>query len=243
MSRLLADLRVLYHLAVKPVAGRDHAARLESFYAGQAESYDQFRQRLLPGRAELFQALPAPEAGRWIDLGAGTGANIEGLGDRLARLRRVTLVDLSPSLLQRAQRRITAQGWRNVETVEADATTYQPEEPADVVTLSYALTMIPDWFAALDNVWRMLRPGGWIGVVDFFVARKHPPAQEARHGWASRVGWPTWFAFDNVFLSPDHLPYLRWRFRSESCVESRARLPYLPLVRAPYYRFIGRKSG
>ena len=51
--RLASDLRVLYHLALKPVRGADHAARLDSFYAGQAEAYDAFRKRLLAGRAEL----------------------------------------------------------------------------------------------------------------------------------------------------------------------------------------------
>ena len=34
--------------------------------------------------------------------------------------------------------------------------------------------MIPDWFAAVDHAWRLLRPGGTIGVVDFYVGRKHP---------------------------------------------------------------------
>ena len=28
---LLSDLRVLYHIVAKPVRGKDHAARLESF--------------------------------------------------------------------------------------------------------------------------------------------------------------------------------------------------------------------
>ena len=34
----------------------------------------------------------------------------------------------------------------------------------DVVTFSYALTMIPDWRAAIRNAFRMLKPGGRIGV-------------------------------------------------------------------------------
>jgi len=45
-----SDLKILYHLALKPVRGKDHAARMESFYAGQADAYDDFRKRLLHGR-------------------------------------------------------------------------------------------------------------------------------------------------------------------------------------------------
>ncbi len=33
----LNDLKILYHLALRPVRGRDHAERMESFYSGQAE--------------------------------------------------------------------------------------------------------------------------------------------------------------------------------------------------------------
>ena len=93
----------------------------------------------------------------------------------LHKARKVYLVDLCDSLLAVARKRCEARGWKNVEAVSADATTFRPAAgAADVVTFSYSLTMIPDWFAAIDNALAMLRPGGTIGVTDFFVARKYP---------------------------------------------------------------------
>src|SRR3954447_9778288 len=74
---LASDLRTLYHLALKPVRGKDHAARMESFYAGQAGAYDDFRKRLLKGRQELWNRIPPPPGGTWIDMGGGTGANLD----------------------------------------------------------------------------------------------------------------------------------------------------------------------
>src|SRR3954447_16738703 len=74
---LASDLRTLYHLALKPVRGKDHAARMESFYSGQAGAYDDFRKRLLKGRQELWNLIPPPTGGTWIDMGGGTGANLE----------------------------------------------------------------------------------------------------------------------------------------------------------------------
>ncbi len=239
---LLSDLKVLFHLTLKPVRGKDHAARLESFYAGQAEIYDEFRRRLLHGREELWRDLPAPEGGVWVDLGGGTGANLEYLADRIHRLKKVYVVDLSPSLLEVARRRVAARGWTNVEAIEADATLFHPAEgSADVVTFSYSLTMIPDWFAAIDNARTMLKPGGHIGVVDFYVSRKYPPDGLKRHPWFTRTFWPAWFANDNVYLSPDHVHFLHRYFEPVHFSEHRAKVPYLPLLRAPYYRFIGRK--
>ena len=238
----LSDLKILYHLTLKPVRGRDHAARLESFYSGQAEAYDDFRKRLLKGRQELYSAIPLPDRGTWIDMGGGTGANLDYLGERLAALSKVYVLDLSPSLLEVAKKRIAARGWTNVETVEADATTFQPAAgPVDVVTFSYSLTMIPDWFAAIENALAILKPGGLIGVVDFYVSRKFPRDGLVRHGWLTRTFWPAWFSMDNVFPSPDHVPFLHRHFEPLKFEEHRSKVPYLPLARMPYYLFVGRK--
>jgi S-adenosylmethionine-diacylgycerolhomoserine-N-methlytransferase len=241
---LAADLRVLYRLALAPVHGATHAERLESFYRGQATGYDDFRKRLLHGREQLFASLPTPQNGVWIDMGAGTGSNLEFLGDRVKSLNEVYLVDLAPSLLSVARERIAQKGWTNVVTVTADATRFAPPERlADVITFSYSLTMIPDWFAAIEQAWRLLRPGGTIGVVDFYVARKHPESARARHSWFVRHFWPTWFAADNVFPNADHLPYLQRRFETQVVGEAFAPIPYLPLLKAPYYTFVGRKAN
>lgn len=241
---LFSDLKILYHLTLKPIRGKDHAARLESFYGGQAEAYDDFRKRLLRGREELIQAVPLPEGGVWVDMGGGTGANLEFFGDKLSRLKKVYVVDLSPSLLKVAAKRMEARGWTNAEAIEADATVWQPPEaPVDVVTFSYSLTMIPDWFAAIDNAIQMLKPGGLIGVVDFYVSRKFPKDGLKRHRWMTRNFWPVWFGNDNVFPSADHVPYLHRHFEPLHFDERMAKVPYIPLGRTPYYTFVGRKRG
>ena len=239
---LASDLRVLYHLLLKPVRGADHAARMESFYAGQAAAYDGFRNRLLQGRQALFGSISLPADGLWVDLGGGTGSNQELLGPQIAQARKVYIVNLSSSLLKVASQRIARNGWNNVQTVRADATTFRPADgPADLVTLSYSLTMIPDWFAAIENACAMLKPGGLVGVVDFHVARKHPAEGMAKQSWFTRSFWPLWFAADNVFLSADHAPLLRRLFEAVSFTEHFAKIPYLPLLRVPYYTFVGRK--
>lgn len=236
----VADLRTLYHLALKPVRGKTHSERLESFYRGQSGTYDSFRRRLLRGRRELIESLSFPEGGTWLDLGGGTGENCE-FTPRLGKLKAAVIVDLCPSLLERAQSRIRHRGWENVSTLEADASAFDWATPVDVVTFSYSLTMMPDWFAAIENAIRLLRPGGQLGVVDFYVSRKYEAEGRIRHGWWKRHFWPTWFAFDNVFLNPDHLPYLQSRLDTQSLETSSTRLPYLPIGNVPTYRWVGRK--
>jgi len=239
---LAGDLKTLYHLSLAPIRGKSHAERLGNFYGRQADAYDDFRKRLLPGRETLYRALPAPTGGRWLEMGGGTGANLEFLGERINAPAHIEIVDLCGPLLEVAKRRIAARGWKHVHATLADATTYDAE-PFDVITFAFSLTMIPDWFAALERANALLKPGGTIGVVDFYVSRKHPDAGRVKHGWTTRHFWPSWFSRDNVFPNPDHLPFLQRRFATDFLEEGRGKVPYLPLVRVPYYVFVGRKGG
>ncbi|MCL2006272.1 MAG: class I SAM-dependent methyltransferase [Planctomycetaceae bacterium] len=253
---IFGDLRIIYHMVLRPIRGENHAERMDNFYSGQAADYDDFRRRLLRGREELWQKMlqtiprtdvtGSVEDTVWMDMGGGTGSNLHFFGDAIQQLRKVYVVDLAGSLLEVANRRIRDHGWKNVETAEADATTFTPPDgPVDAMTFSYSLTMIPDWFAAVDHAWDVLRPGGRIGVVDFYVSRKYPAEKHTRHSWMKRTFWPSWFAYDNVFPSPDHVPYLHRKFRPVLFEEHLTRIPWFPnpWFKMPYYIFIGEKQG
>jgi len=233
-----ADVRVLASLVRGQPRGGTHAERLQAFYAPQAAHYDAFRERLLHGRAELMAWMDPPPGTRVVELGGGTGRNLDLLGDRLNGLASLELVDLCPALL--AQARLRARRLANVRVIEADATTYRPAQPADLVYFSYALTMIPEWRAALANALAMLRPGGILGVVDFYVSERDPAPGLARHGALTRAFWPRWFGHDGVHPNPEHLPTLRRLLPDHRLLEGQGPVPYLPGVRVPYYVFVGR---
>jgi S-adenosylmethionine-diacylgycerolhomoserine-N-methlytransferase len=241
MSRLEAlrdDFAVLARLARGMPRRRSHAESLGAFYGAQSEHYDRFRERLLRGRAELVADIELPPHAYVVELGGGTGRNIEFFGERIAQIARYDVVDLCAPLLLRARER--ARVIPPLHAVEADATTWRSARPVDVVILSYALTMIPDWRAAIANALAMLAPGGQLAVVDFYVSRARDAAP---HGTFTRRFWPAWFRHDGVRLDAEHLPALREALPSHAMVEARAEVPYLPLMRVPYYRFIGRKPA
>jgi S-adenosylmethionine-diacylgycerolhomoserine-N-methlytransferase len=236
------DVKTLYQLIFASKRGKTHSDRLEHFYKQQADDYDRFRQKLLHGREELYGRIDVPEDGVWLEMGGGTGFNLEAIHDQIPKLKKVYIVDLSPSLLSIAQNRVETRGWQNVSPVIGDATTYiPPEGSADVVTFSYSLTMIPDWFAAVERAIATLKPGGTLAVVDFYVSRKHNLGDLQTHGWFTRSFWPVWFATDNVFLNPDHLAFLEHKLERQFLSQNRGKVPFLPFAKAPYYLFIGRK--
>jgi S-adenosylmethionine-diacylgycerolhomoserine-N-methlytransferase len=230
---LAADARILWRLLRGQPKSGSHAERLQAFYAPQADRYDAFRARLLHGRQELIERLDLQPGSRVVELGCGTGSSLARIGERAARFASFDMVDLCPALLQVARER--AAGYEHIRVIEADATTWQPEQPVDCVFMSYALTMIPDWSRVITNAQAMLAPGGRIGVVDF-----HLPADGSRLGNAL---WRQWFGHDGVHLSADHLPMLKRLFAECSCTERRAAVPYLPGFRAPYYLFVGERRN
>jgi S-adenosylmethionine-diacylgycerolhomoserine-N-methlytransferase len=237
-------LRTVLHATFARIQGSTHAERLEDYYRSQADSYDDFRLHLLHGRPVLLKVLPIPEGAYLVELGAGTGWNAETLGPKRQRCRRVVLVDLCESLLRVAEDRIRRHGWSNVTVARVDATTFEPEDGlADVVLFSYSLTMIPDWFRAIDQAWKILRPGGIVGATDFYISRPYPERGLQRHAGWQRWLWPACFTGHNVFLSADHLPYLQHRFETLYLSERLGSMPFMVGLRPPYYVFVGRKPA
>jgi S-adenosylmethionine-diacylgycerolhomoserine-N-methlytransferase len=230
---LAADARILWRLLRGQPNSGSHAERLQAFYAPQADRYDAFRERLLHGRQELIERLGLQPGARVVELGCGTGSSLTRIGERAAQFASFDMVDLCPALLDVARQR--AAGYERIRVIEADATTWQPDQPVDFVFMSYALTMIPDWSRVIANAHAMLAPGGRIGVVDF-----HLPRDGSR---LANVLWRKWFGHDGVHLSEEHLPMLKRLFAACSCTEQRAPVPYLPGVQAPYYLFVGERQN
>lgn len=54
----------------------------------------------------------------------------------------VFLVDLSPSLCEVARQRFRRLGWKNVQVVCEDARTFCPPQKADLITMTYSLSII-----------------------------------------------------------------------------------------------------
>lgn len=105
--------------------------------------------------------LSALDPGDAIDLAAGEGRNAVWLASRGWN---VTAVDFSPVGLEKAARRAADNGV-SVHFVEADATTYQPEAPVDLVVVSYLQLEPEGRRTVLEHARTWLGPGGTLFVI------------------------------------------------------------------------------
>mmetsp|Transcript_5717 Transcript_5717/g.9926 ORF Transcript_5717/g.9926 Transcript_5717/m.9926 type:complete len:352 (+) Transcript_5717:30-1085(+) len=240
------DLTVLRHIWFSNAKGGDHAARLENFYGPQAEAYDKFRANFLWGRKPMLAACAARLRGRtnitWVDLGGGTGENVDMMAQYLPleNFKSIYIVDLCHSLCNVAKKKVQQKGWKNVNVVEADACMFAPpEETVTLVTFSYSLSMIPPFNAAVDRACSYLDVDGIMGVADFFVSSRYDlPMRQMQ--WLRRFFWRSIFDVDNIDIGPERRSFLEHRLERVWEVNSQGSIPYVPYLRAPYYVWVGR---
>jgi len=115
------------------------------------------------GRANQFVEtnLADLEPGTAIDLGAGEGRNAVWLASRGWT---VTAVDFSPVGLDKAQE-LAAEHGATITTVQADATTWEPDAPVDLVVLSYLQLPSDQQRTVLEHAATWLTPGGTLLVI------------------------------------------------------------------------------
>ncbi|KAI9660034.1 MAG: hypothetical protein M1821_001386 [Bathelium mastoideum] len=281
--------RFIYGCFLKPHSGDGSGSQqdaLESFYKAQASVYDATRQRLLHGREDMLGLVAAQSKHRtetealarkpvWVDIGGGTGYNIEAMSKFLdvpTFFKTVYLVDFSPSLCNVAVARFERLGWHNVKVLCQDARSFRLKDHeetqsgrstptsagkhiyesgeasnangADLVTMSYSLSMIPEFYSVIDSITSLLAPTGILGVADFYVqskvdyqCRNYTGGDIDRHcNWGSRVFWRGWFEIDRVSLEAARRDYLEYRFGTIISVNARN---HFCGVRIPYYIWIG----
>jgi len=102
-----------------------------------------------------------------LAIGCGTGLDLPHLVDAVGTQGQVVGIDRSRHLLGAAGRKVAGAGWDNVRLRESDAADLDlAAESVDAVLFTYSLAIIDDWHAAWAEALRVLRPDGWVAVVD-----------------------------------------------------------------------------
>jgi ubiquinone/menaquinone biosynthesis C-methylase UbiE len=109
------------------------------------------------GMREERKQLLAGAAGATLEIGAGTGLNLEHYPDAVSRL---VLVEPDKHMRRKLGRRLETQG-RTAEIVDAPAGALPfPDASFDTVVVTYVLCSVPDQQEALAEIARVLKPDG-----------------------------------------------------------------------------------
>ncbi|WP_349361271.1 class I SAM-dependent methyltransferase [Stappia sp.] len=156
-----------------------HGDLMDRIYRWQKPIYDATRKYYLLGRDRLIAELDPPPGGTVLELGCGTARNLI----KAARAHphaRFYGIDISAEMLDAARKAIARAGLsQRIAVAQGDATEFDAQAlfgvaAFDRVFLSYALSMIPPWQAAISAGAGALAPGGRLSVVDFGQMERYP---------------------------------------------------------------------
>lgn len=165
----------------------DHAALMDSVYRWQRPIYDLTRKYYLFGRDRLIDELDARPGMAVLEIGCGTGRNLAKVG-KVWRGAKLFGLDISSEMLRSARRTLGTGGTLALgDATRFDAGALLGREGFDRVMLSYAVSMIPDWQAAVAQAAETVALGGSLHIVDFGDCAGLPkPMRKLLLGWLAK---------------------------------------------------------
>jgi len=162
----------------KILAQRDH----DDIFAETAAKWDSIRGQWF-GDTFQFEALLAAMDPQWAvaDIGAGTAS----LSVLIApHVRHVYAVEPSPAMLKAARQRLANSGCSNVEIIAGSVEQIPlPYESVHVVIASLVLHHVEDISLALRELHRIVRPGGFLLIIDLLPHQIEYFREKMGHRW------------------------------------------------------------
>jgi phosphatidylethanolamine/phosphatidyl-N-methylethanolamine N-methyltransferase len=144
-----------------------HIEAVKAAYRRYARIYDVvFGAVLQPGRKAVLDALKLRPGDRVLEVGVGTGISLP----LYPRDVRITGIDVSREMLERARARVARARLANVEALlemDAEAMSF-PDASFDKVVAMYVVSVVPQPAKLLEELHRVCRPNGEIFIVNHF---------------------------------------------------------------------------
>ena len=167
------------HFGYEQVASTEKAGRVREVFESVAGRYDLMNDLMSMGVHRLWKRFALAQTGlrpgqQALDVAGGTGDLSIGMARQVGREGRVTLTDINENMLREGRGRLVDAGIvGNVRCAVADAEHLPfPDREFDCVMIGFGLRNVTDKPAALAEMFRVLRPGGQLLVLEF----SHPVA-------------------------------------------------------------------
>ena len=137
-------------------------------YEKLASVYDlAFGPALQPGRVRALEQMDIQPGERVLEVGVGTGINLS----LYPKTCRMTGIDFSSSMLEKARERAARDGLRQMRLLQMDAADLKfADDTFDIVYAPYLISVVPDPVKVACEMRRVCRPGGRIIFLNHFLS-------------------------------------------------------------------------
>jgi demethylmenaquinone methyltransferase/2-methoxy-6-polyprenyl-1,4-benzoquinol methylase len=153
---------------------QEKSQRVAEVFHSVANKYDLMNDVMSLGLHRLWKKFTISESnvrpGQIVlDIAGGTGDLAAEFAQKVGKNGRVILADINAKMLQRGRERLLDKGMvSNVTFVQADAENLPfPDNFVDCITIAFGLRNVTDKTAALRSMYRVLKPGGKLLVLEF----------------------------------------------------------------------------
>ncbi|HTR73738.1 MAG TPA: class I SAM-dependent methyltransferase [Solirubrobacterales bacterium] len=143
-----------------------HSGAIRDEFAHQAESFARSPTMSLAETLDVVVDLvPVDPAARWVEVACGPGLIARAMAPRVGS---VIGFDLTPAMVEKARADAAAAGVENVSFEVGDATAIDlPDDSLDGAITRFSLHHIPAPVRVLEEMRRVVKPGGHVVVSDF----------------------------------------------------------------------------
>ena len=144
-----------------------------------------------------IKALRIAPGTKVLEVGVGTGLSLPAYPAHA----QVTGVDLSEEMLAKANERIAASGWTNINVQPMNAEELNfPDGSFDLVTSFHVVSVVSNPRRMMSELTRVCRPGGRILIINHFRSAKPWIARmvDSAGSVTRHLGWRTDLRFDDV---------------------------------------------
>lgn len=162
------------HFGYKTVDTRDKASMVAEVFHSVAGKYDLMNDLMSMGIHRLWKRFTIDLSGvragqKVLDLAGGTGDLTKRFSRIVGDQGQVVLADINDSMLMVGRDKLRNEGVvGNVHYVQANAEALPfPDNHFDAITIAFGLRNVTDKDAALRSMYRVLKPGGRLLVLEF----------------------------------------------------------------------------
>ena len=162
------------HFGFKQVARDQKASMVADVFHSVAAKYDVMNDLMSMGIHRLWKRYTIDCSGvraghKVLDLAGGTGDLAAKFSRLVGEKGQVVLADINSAMLQVGREKLRDMGLvNNIEYVQANAEALPfPDNTFDVITIAFGLRNVTDKDKALASMYRILKPGGRLLVLEF----------------------------------------------------------------------------
>lgn len=180
MPKTLPSLEETFDFGFERISASEKTEKVKGVFESVASRYDIMNDLMSLGihrlwKSRFVESLPLRQGGAYLDVAGGTGDISQAIFEHLKSYRfqaSITVSDINPTMIEVGHKRYPHLSWLcgNAEDLPLK------EDSIDVYTIAFGLRNVTQREKALQEAYRVLKPGGLFACLEF--SHVHPPLKK-----------------------------------------------------------------